>query len=46
MRKKNKKRIPGHQDLRSTQVYARLATESIARTSEIMSRKVDEVMGG
>jgi integrase len=40
------KEILGHQDLRSTQVYARLATESIARTSEIMSRKVDEVMGG
>jgi site-specific recombinase XerD len=38
------KEILGHQDLRSTQVYARLATSSIARTSEIMSRKIDEVV--
>jgi site-specific recombinase XerD len=38
------KEILGHQDIRSTQVYARLATSSIAKTSEIMSRKIDEIV--
>jgi site-specific recombinase XerD len=38
------KEILGHQDLKSTQVYARLATSSIARTSEIMSDKIEQVL--
>ncbi len=38
------KEILGHQDLKSTQIYARLATASIARTSEIMSNKIDQAL--
>ena len=40
------KDILGHQDLRSTQVYARLATSSLARTSEIAARKIEEALNG
>ena len=33
------KEVLGHSDLRSTQVYARLSTRSMAKASDIMSQK-------
>lgn len=35
----------GHTDVRSTLVYARLSTASMARTSEIAAKKIGEAMG-
>lgn len=37
-------KILGHKSLKSTQVYARVATSSLAKTSEIAARKIQEVM--
>ncbi|EAT16958.1 site-specific integrase [Desulfuromonas acetoxidans] len=37
-------KILGHKSLKSTQIYAKVATSSLARTSEIASRKIEEVM--
>jgi integrase len=34
----------GHQDIRSTLVYARLSTASMAKTGEIAARKIEEAM--
>lgn len=34
----------GHEDVRSTLVYARLSTGSMAKTSEIAAKKISEVM--
>ncbi len=34
----------GHQDIRSTLIYARLSTASMAKTGEIAARKIEEAM--
>ncbi len=36
----------GHSDVRSTLVYARLSTKSMAKTSEIAAKKIGEAMTG
>jgi len=38
------KEILGHKDLRSTQVYARLKTASLAKTSELASKRIEEAI--
>lgn len=40
------KDILGHEDIRSTQIYAKLSTSSLAKTSEIAARKIGEAMNG
>jgi len=35
----------GHEDIRSTMIYARLSTDSMAKTSEIAAKKIGEAMG-
>jgi len=35
----------GHEDIRSTLIYARLSTDSMAKTSEIAAKKIGEAMG-
>ncbi len=40
------KEILGHKSLRSTQVYARVTTSSMAKSSEIASAKIREAMNG
>jgi site-specific recombinase XerD len=38
------KELLGHKSLKSTQVYARVATKSLAKSSELAAKKIQEAM--